>query len=63
MYTVNQLVVAKIKRCACVGGGEAEIIGTIIGFHNAPNGRWAQIAYEGGITTTREQDIIRIIEP
>ena len=61
MYEVNQRVVATIQRCACVGGGKAEIIGTIIGFHNAPNGRWAQIAYDGGISTVKESDIIRII--
>lgn len=62
MYAINQQVIAKIKRCACVGGGYAEVIGHIIGFVNAPNGRWAQIAYEGGISTVKEEDIIRIIQ-
>lgn len=62
MYTVNQQVIARIQRCACVGGGVAEVIGHIIGFVNAPNGRWVQIAYDGGISTTKEEDIIRIIQ-
>lgn len=61
MYTIHQQVIAKIQRCACVGGGVAEIIGTIIGFVNAPNGRWVQIAYDGGIATTRETDIIKVL--
>jgi len=62
MYTVGQQVIAKIQRCACVGGGQAEIIGHIVGFYNTPNGRWAQVAYEGGISTLKETDIIRVIE-
>lgn len=62
MYSVNQQVVARIQRCACVGGGVAEVIGYIIGFINAPNGRWAQIAYDGGISTVKETDILRVIE-
>ena len=62
MFAIHQQVIARIQRCACVGGGTAEVIGTIIGFINAPNGRWAQIAYDGGISTVKETDIIRIIQ-
>ena len=61
MYQVNQQVIAKIQRCACTGGGHSEVIGVIIGFVDAPNGRWAQIAYDGGIATTKETDIIRAL--
>lgn len=61
MFEVHQQVIAKIKRCACVGGGYAEIIGTIIGIINAPNGKWYQVAYEGGISTVKETDIIKVL--
>ena len=40
MYAIHQQVIAKIQRCARVGGGYAEIIGTVIGIINAPYRDW-----------------------
>lgn len=61
MYTVNQHVVIKITRCACVGGGTSEAIGVIIGIINDAHGDWYQVNTSAGVQYARDHQIVRVI--
>lgn len=62
MYKVGNQVVFRQHRCACVGGGITEQIGSIIGFINDPFGGWWQISTATGVFYTRSDDVIRLNE-
>ena len=62
MLKVHDRVVVRVARCACVGGGFTEEIGTIIQVVTAPNGNiWYKISHPNGINTVKETDIIKVL--
>lgn len=63
MISTHSVVAIRVARCACVGGGFTEEIGTVIQVVTAPNGnQWYKVSHPNGITTVKESDILRVIE-
>ena len=60
MYKVNDTVLARIARCACVGGGHSEIHGLIIGFIPDQFNGWYQVSTSNGVHYVRPEDILSI---
>lgn len=59
MYELNQMVAAKVQRCACVGGGFTEVQGRIVNILHG--GQWYQIDQPNGIVTVKLENIIKAL--
>lgn len=58
IYKVADKVIAKIARCACVGGGYTEIDGQIIGIIADQHGDWYQVSTSSGVHYVRYENIL-----
>lgn len=54
---VSDYVTARIARCACVGGGNTEVQGQLIGFIPDNNGGWWQVNTPTGVHYVRTENI------
>lgn len=61
MYQINQQLLFRSEKCACTGGGFTELMGTLVGIVQAPNGPWYQINTQEGVKTVQQDKIVRIL--
>jgi hypothetical protein len=58
MITVGSIITAKVKKCQCTGGGEAEIVVTVLKIITSANGQNWYYTSQG--STVSESQIVKV---